>query len=107
LTIGRNVVSIGARAFMDNQLTSIVIPDSVTSIGDSAFYYHNELTSVTIGSGVTLGFIATPFDDVYDSNGKKGGVYIREGSRRTIADILFHAQAATMAHTGRIVPRLV
>jgi hypothetical protein len=29
------------------------IPDSVTSIGDSAFYYCTKLTSVTIGNSVT------------------------------------------------------
>ena len=36
-----------------NKLTSIVIPDSVTSIGISAFYHCRGLTSVTIGNGVT------------------------------------------------------
>ena len=34
-------------------LTSIVIPDSVTSIGEFAFYECSSLTSVTIGNGVT------------------------------------------------------
>lgn len=33
-------------------LTSIAIPDSVTSIGNQAFLYCTSLTSVTIGNGV-------------------------------------------------------
>lgn len=36
-----------------SDLTSIVIPNSVTSIGGLAFYGCNGLTSVTIGNGVT------------------------------------------------------
>ena len=34
-------------------LTSVTIPDSVTSISDYAFYYCCGLTSITIGNGVT------------------------------------------------------
>lgn len=34
------------------RLVSIVIPNSVTSIGNGVFGYCNSLTSVTIGSGV-------------------------------------------------------
>ena len=36
-----------------NQLTEITIPNSVTSIGDAAFYYCTSLTSVTIPNSVT------------------------------------------------------
>ena len=38
---------------MGHNKTSFVIPNSVTSIGDYAFYYCRSLTSVTIQSGVT------------------------------------------------------
>ena len=34
-------------------LTELVIPDSITSIGDGQFYKFEQLTSVTFGSGVT------------------------------------------------------
>lgn len=60
VTIPDNITSIKARAFFDcEELTSITIPDSVTSIGNSAFRECIRLTSVTIGSGVTsIGYSA-------------------------------------------------
>ena len=49
-----SVTSIGDHAFeYCSDLTSITIPNSVTSIGEYAFYYCSGLTSITIGSGVT------------------------------------------------------
>ena len=49
----RKVTSIGSDAFKYSSLTSVTIPNSVTSIGGSAFYYCSSLTSVTIPNSVT------------------------------------------------------
>ena len=53
-TIHNDTKMIAPRAFVNcSSMTSIVIPDSVTSIGDYAFNWCTGLTSVTIGNGVT------------------------------------------------------
>ena len=53
-TIPNSVTSIGGSAFEGcTGLTSITIPNSVTSIGGSAFYGCTGLTSVTIPNSVT------------------------------------------------------
>ena len=57
---GAPVTKIGNEAFKNSAITSIVIPDSVTSIGDCAFYNCSSLTSIEIGNGVT-----TIGDDVF------------------------------------------
>ena len=54
ITIPNSVTSIDAAAFNGcSSLTSITIPNSVTSIGDWAFFDCSSLTSVTIGESVT------------------------------------------------------
>ena len=54
VTIPNSVTTIGYRAFYNcTGLTSIAIPNSVTSIGDFAFDSCSGLTSITIGNSVT------------------------------------------------------
>ena len=48
---GLPVKTIGNGAFYDNELTSVIIPDSVKTIDDDAFAY-NKLTSVIIPDSV-------------------------------------------------------
>ena len=53
VVIGDSVTSIGHHAFSSCSLTSIEIPDSVTSIGDYAFCGCRSLTSIVIPNSVT------------------------------------------------------
>src|SRR5215468_163712 len=50
---GLPVTAIGGNAFIDHTITSVTIPNSVTSIGGYAFYGCFNLASVTIPNSVT------------------------------------------------------
>ena len=55
IVILNSITSIGNSAFMYcRSLTSTIIPDSVTSIGNYAFYHCSSLTSVIIPNSVTV-----------------------------------------------------
>lgn len=56
---GTPVTTIGNAAFRDSSVTSVTIPDSVTSIHDSAFGFCSQLTNISIPNSVTfIGFSA-------------------------------------------------
>ncbi|MBQ6701918.1 MAG: leucine-rich repeat domain-containing protein [Clostridia bacterium] len=50
---GEKVTAIADRGFIYTDITSVVIPDSVTTIGDSAFEGCTSLTNITIPDSVT------------------------------------------------------
>lgn len=55
LIIGNNITSIGVSAFKGcnlSNLKNIIIPDSVTKIGNCCFYGNTNLNSITIGQNV-------------------------------------------------------
>ena len=53
ITLPEGLTSIGEYAFASCNLTSITIPDGVTSIGDGAFNGCYGLTSITLPEGLT------------------------------------------------------
>ena len=54
VSLPETITSIGSEAFYKcDQLTTVNIPDAVTIIGDNAFRSCSALTSITLGSGVT------------------------------------------------------
>ena len=65
-----SVTSIGDRAFSNNSLTSIHIPDGVTSIGNDAFDGCRGLTSVTLPKS-----ISTIYDDAFFACNRLSTVY--------------------------------
>ena len=76
LVIPNSVTSIGERAFYGcSGLTSVTIPNSVTSIGEKAFYGCSGLTSVTIPNSVT-------------SIGNYAFSYCASLTRRDVKDVL-------------------
>ena len=53
LIIFEKTTYIGAHAFLGSDITSVTIPESVTRIGDGAFYGCSSLTSVTVLGNIT------------------------------------------------------
>ena len=54
VTLGKNITSLPANAFMSSQITEITIPDNVTSIGNNAFNGCESLETVAIGKASQL-----------------------------------------------------
>jgi hypothetical protein len=79
------VTEIGQRAFMGKGLTSVVIPDSVTSIAGMAFA-ENRLSSVTIGANVNAANDAfdAAFNGAYNGQGRRPGTYTYSSDWRLV-----------------------
>ena len=73
------IVQIHARAFINNSLTEISLPSSLTLLDQEAFLGNN-ITKVTIGANVKLGynvFLGNDlFKNAYYAGGKSSGTYI-------------------------------
>lgn len=52
LTLGNSIQTIGADAFLENGITTLVFPESLQTIGGGAFMNCNDLTSVTLQNGI-------------------------------------------------------
>ena len=53
ITVPSTLTEIGDRAISNTKITEFIIPDSVTKIGDAAFYYNENLESIKISENVT------------------------------------------------------
>jgi len=83
LKFPEGLLSIGFNAFFDHHIRDLEIPDSVTSIGNAAFYHicDDLFHTIKIPSNVELGrdAICEGFIEYYNICGKQAGTYIREG----------------------------
>jgi len=82
VNIPESITSIGKLAFANNRLSEITIPDSVNFIGEFAFS-NNPLAKVTIGANAETHGISDDnwggFISIYGSNNRKAGTYIFTG----------------------------
>jgi hypothetical protein len=94
--IPNSVTSIGSSAFAGaSSLTSIVIPNSVTSIGTSAFYGASSLTSIVIPNSITsIGSYAFQYSGLQN-------ITFEEGAQLTsIGDSAFLNTGLTIIYTS-------
>ena len=90
LVIPDGVTSIGYKAFYNcTGLTSVTIPSSVTSIGSSAFYGCSGLTSVTINSNAIASKTYTESYSMKDIFGKQVNQYVLGDSVKSIGGYAF------------------
>ena len=98
-----SVTSIGSSAFSGcTGFTSIAIPDGVTSIGSSAFFECSSLTSITIPDGVTsIG------DTAFSGCSSMSDVFILNPNCLTeeSAESIFSSTATIHSHSGNGVER--
>lgn len=82
-TSNSEVSAIQRRAFRNNLLTEITLPNSLQIIGDHAFRDNSDLKKIVIGSNVNIGDAAfgfsrtdNSFKEVYEKNSKSAGTYL-------------------------------
>ena len=79
VTIPDSVTTIGDAAFGGAGLTSVNIPDCVTSLGERAFEDCQSLKTVTIGKGVRRLYFQINFDQDVDTGGVMATFYACNG----------------------------
>ena len=84
IVINDGVTSIGDNAFAYSGLTSVSIPASVTSIGESVFYNCTNLTSVALNGPTTIGSGAFPSNTTVTI---ASGLYLHNGSEVLCGDV--------------------
>ena len=99
VTIPDSVTSIGDYAFSECCLTSVTIPNSVTTIGEGAFRSCYSLTSVTIGDSVTT--IGDGVFAVCSNIAEFKGKFAADGGRCLIKDntLIAYAEASGTTYT--------
>lgn len=98
-----NVTSLGDYAFASSRLTDITIPNSVASIGESAFYDCEKLTKVTISSGVkSIG------EDAFEATDSLTDIEVAQNNAYYTSEdgVLFNKSMTTLVYypTGRGEP---
>ena len=83
IKLPQTLTKIGSNAFSNSGLRMIDIPDKVTSVGEDAFAYCNDLTSVIIGKGARTLSKGT----FYGSNVKE--VYVKALTPPSVGSYLF------------------
>jgi len=93
VNIPTRVTGIGDYAFTGNQLTELAIPDSVLSIGEETFSGCRDLSCVTIGSGIT----SIGANAFYNCGGLKEFIVSPENGFYSSADgVLFNKDKTTL-----------
>jgi len=103
ISTDENTTTVEYGKFAYKLLTKIEIPENINSIEEKAFR-GNKLTSVTIGSDVSLGkdAIGNGFESTYNGNGKYEGTYTRTNIRSSDW-IIWHGNFSYANYNGAVI----